>query len=850
MFKFSSKLYFWLIIGLCFSWGNGWSQTTSVRGAVTDAKTGDPLPFVTVLFEGTSVGKNTDFNGQYILETNQATAKLKFTLLGYKPQIKTIAVGESQIISVKLTPETKELKEVSVKGEKQRYRNKDNPAVDLIRKVIDNKDQNRRTQIDSYQYEKYEKVQFALSNITEKFKNKKYLKNFQFIFDNLDSNQIPGKVILPMYLKETLSDYYYRKDPKGRKEIIKATRKVDFDDFVNNDGIGTFIGYLYQDVDIYENTVFILTNPFISPIADNGPIFYRYYIKDTVPVEDVMCYHMIFYPRNKADMNFQGELFITADSDYAVRKCDLTVNSDINLNFVKELRLSQYFRQVDKGEWLLSHDNISIDFGLGKNGLGVYGQRAASYKDYIINQPKPEEFYKGIDVDLPDSLPARSDAYWEQNRHDSLTRSEKGVYTMVDSIQHVPAFRHAMNIAVLVLAGFKDFGPFEIGPVNTFYSYNPIEGFRARIGGRTTKKFNSKFQLETYAAYGFRDEQWKYYIGTKRAIGKKSFMDFPQKNLIASYQYETRIPGQELQFIQEDNALLSFKRGINDKLIYNRVINVELLNEFANHFSFDVQLQHLTQTPGGSLKFNTSNYNDAGNNFPNLTTTEFGLTLRFAPHEQFYQGRSYRIPMANQYPIFQLRLSASFKDVLQADFGYRKVSASIFKRLTIAPFGYTDILIEFGKTFGTVPYPLLQIHRANQTYSYQLQSYNLMNFLEFISDEYVSMNVDHFFNGFFFNKIPLFSRLKWREVASIKVLYGRITDANNPNLHPDLFKFPVGINGEPLTYSLERKPYIEASIGISNIFKVLRFDLIKRLSYLDHVNVAEFGFRGRFKFDF
>ena len=850
MFKFSSTIYFCLTIGLCFIWGNGWSQTTSVRGAVTDAKTGDPLPFVTVLFEGSSIGKNTDFNGQYILETNQATSKLKFTLLGYKTEVKTVAVGESQIISVKLAPETKELKEVTVKGEKKRYRNKDNPAVDLIRKVIDNKEQNRKTQIDAFQYEKYEKVQFALSNITEKFKNKRYLKNFQFVFDNLDSNQIPGKVILPMYLKETLSDFYYQKNPKRQKEIIKATRKVDFDDFVNNDGIGTFIGYLYQDVDIYQNTVYILTNPFISPIADNGPLFYRYYIKDTIPIEDVMCYHMIFYPRNKADMNFQGELFITADSDFAVRKCDLTVSSDINLNFVKELRMSQYFKQVDKGEWLLSHDNISIDFGLGKNGLGVYGQRAVSYKEYVINRPKPEEFYKGIEVEIPDSIGNKSDKFWEVNRHDSLTRSEKGVITMVDSIQHVPAFRHAMNLTVLVLVGFKDFGPFEIGPVNTFYSYNPIEGFRARIGGRTTKKFNAKFQIETYAAYGFRDEQWKYYIGAKKAIGKKSFMDFPQKNLIASYQYETQIPGQELQFIQEDNALLSFKRGINDKLIYNRAINVALQNEFANHFSYDVQLQHLTQTPGGSLKFNTGNYYDAGNNFPNLTTTEFGLTFRYAPHEQFYQGRSYRIPMANQYPIFQLQLSAAFKDLLQTDFGYRKVSGSIFKRLTVAPFGYTDVLIEAGKTFGTVPYPLLQIHRANQTYSYQLQSYNLMNFLEFISDEYVAMNVDHFFNGFFFNKIPLFSRLKWREVVSVKVLYGRITDANNPDLHPDLFKLPIGINGEPLTYSLERKPYIEASVGISNIFKVLRFDLIKRLSYLDHVNVAEFGFRGRFKFDF
>lgn len=826
------------------------AQTTTVRGAVTDAKTGEPLPFVTIIFEGTAIGKNTDFNGQYIIETNGATSRLKFTLLGYNTVVKDVAVGQSQIISVKMSPETKQLKEVTVKGEKKRYRNKDNPAVDLIRKVIDNKKQNRKTQIDAFQYEKYEKVQFALSNITEKFKNKRYLKNFQFIFDNLDSNQIPGKVILPMYLKETLSDYYYRKDPKGKKEIIGGTHKVDFDDFVNNDGIGAFIGYLYQDVDIYDNTVFILTNPFISPIADNGPLFYRYYIKDTVKVEEKTCFHMIFYPRNKADFNFQGEIYVTADSDFAVRRCDLTVSPDINLNFVKELKISQDYTQASPGNWLLSHDNITMDFGIAKNGLGLFGQRTVSYKNYLLNQPKDDPFYSGEEVVTPDSALNKGDQFWENNRHDSLTRSEKGVYMMVDSIQHVPAFRQAMNIAILLLSGYKDFGYFELGPVNTFYSFNPIEGWRARIGGRTTKKLSQRFQFETYAAYGFRDEKWKYYAGIRKAFGKKSFIDFPQKNFIVSYQFETRIPGQELQFIQEDNVLLSIKRGVNDKLIYNKTLNLELLNEFSSHFSYDLQVQHLVQIPAGTLKFNTGSYNDAGNNVSDISATEFGITLRYAPHEQFYQGRSYRIPMANQYPIFQVRFAGAFKDFLETDYNYKKIMASIFKRINIAPLGYTDVTIEGGKVFGHVPYPLLQIHRANQTYSYQLQSYNLMNFLEFISDQYVSINVDHFFNGFFFNKIPLFKKLKWREVASVKLLYGNITDGNDPNLNPDLFRLPVTPTDQPLSYSLERKPYIEASVGIANIFKLFRIDLIKRLTYLDHPNVAEFGLRGRFKFDF
>lgn len=824
---------------------------TTVRGLVTDAKTGDPLPFVSVLLDGTTEGRNTDFNGQYFMETNTPGTKLKFLLIGYQAVIKDIVQGQSQIISVKMTPVAKELKTVEIKASKQRYKNKDNPAVELIDRVIEHKKQNRKDQLVAYQYEKYEKVQFALSNITEKFKNRKYLKKFQFVFDNLDSNQMPGKVILPMYLQESLSDVYYKKDPKRLKEIVKGNHKVDYDDFVNNDGMSSFIAYLYQDVNIYNNTIPILTNPFISPIADNGPLFYKYYIKDTVMVDSTKCYHLIFYPRNKADFIFQGELFITYDSNYAVRKNEMTVSPEINLNFVKELKLTQEYTEASPGEWLLSKDNISIDFGIGKNGLGIYGQRALSFKDFVINQPLADTLYTGLSIETPDSATNRSEAYFDERRHGSLTASEKGVYQMVDSIQKVPAFRHTINTLELLLAGYKDFGPFELGPISTFYSYNPIEGFRARLGGRTTRKFSERIQLEAYGVYGFKDERWKYFGGIRKAIGKKSYLDFPQKNIYVTYQHETKIPGQELQFIQEDNVLLSFKRGKNDKLLYNKTFTLELQNETSNHFSFNLGFQNLNQSPAGTLKFNSVEYNDtSGTAVGFIETSSFHLQLRYAPHEKFYQGKTYRTPMLNEYPILSLRYEVSFKDFLKSDYSYHSLTANIFKRIFIAPIGYSDVELEVGKVFGQVPYPLLEIHRANQTFSYQLQSYNLMNFLEFVSDEYFSVNYTHYFNGFFFNKIPLFKKLKWREVASCKLLYGRITDENNPDKNPSLFKLPTNSDGTPLTYSLEKRPYIEASVGITNIFKLIRVDLIKRLSYLEHQNVSEFGIRARVKLDF
>ena len=651
---------------------NLFAQTTTIRGAITDAKTGEAIPFVNVFFEGTSAGKTTDFNGQYFIETNETVSRLRFSILGYKTEFRDTKYGESQIVSIKMTSEAKELKELNVRGQRQRYKNKNNPAVDLIRLVIDHKKENRKDNISAYQYEKYEKVQFALSNITEKFKNKKYLKQFQFIFENLDSNQMPGKVILPMYLKETLSDYYYRKNPKVQKEIVKGTRKVDFDDFLNNEGVETFISYLYQDVNIYSNTVPILTNQFVSPIADNGPLFYRYYIKDTVMLGEQKCYQLVFYPRSKGDFTFQGELYVTFDSSYAVCKSELAVNPEINLNFVKELKLTQEYTEVKPGEWMVSNDNISIDFGLGKNGLGVYGQRKVSYKNFILDDPKPDTFYTGADPVIPDSTLNLSDQFWENNRHSELNTSEKRIITMIDSIQHVPAFKRAVNIMVLIFAGYEDLGLFEIGPISTFYSYNPVQGSRVRFGGRTSMTFSDRIRYEGYAVYGFGDEQWKYFLGVTKAVGKQNIMDFPQQNVKISYQDETKIPGQELQFVQEDNALLSIKRGKNDKLLYNKIFNLNYLCEFNSHFSFDAGFQYLRQAPAGSLYFNTVNYNDATYNIPYITTSQASLTLRYAPHEQFYQGKNYRIPIFNNYPIFEVRFSASQKDVLKSDYTFQR----------------------------------------------------------------------------------------------------------------------------------------------------------------------------------
>ncbi|WP_317897866.1 DUF5686 and carboxypeptidase-like regulatory domain-containing protein [Aurantibacillus circumpalustris] len=828
------------------------SQSTIVRGTIMDAKTKEAIPFATVFFDESNFGTTTDSVGHFVLETDKYYTKLKVLMIGYKPYSRELIPGKDQTINCKLTAEEKMLNEVTINSKSaRRYRNKDNPAVELIRKVIDHKASNRIEGFDYYEYEKYEKIQFALSNITEKFQNRRAFKKFQFVFENLDTTKLEGKPVLPLYLKEVISDARYRKSPNAKKEIVKGSKTVAFEGYVDNQGLDAYMNNLYQDINIYDNNITMLTNQFISPIAGISPTFYKFFITDTIIEGDEKFIRLGFVPRNHADFLFQGIMHITLDGSYAVTKIEMSVNKDINLNWVKELKIRQEFEKKENQGYTLVTDEFSADFGLSKGKMGIFGQRTVSYKNFKLNKPRPDADYKGDLIEVNDSANYRPMEFWIKNRHSDLTASEKSVYTMVDSIKKVPAFKRTLDVIVLVFAGYKTITPyFDCGPLSTFYSFNPIEGFRLRFGGRTTDAFSKRMVLEGYSAYGFKDQQWKYYGGVAFSLNNHSVYEFPVSSLKFSYQRETKIPGQELQFIQEDNILLSFKRGPNDKWLYNNTFNFEYLQEFKNHLSFTLGFKNWIQQAAGGLNYNRTDYTDYTSSEKNLQTSEVSLNIRWAPNEKFYQGKKYRIPVTFKNPIFTLRYIQGIKYFLGGQYDYQNISLNMSKRFYLSQLGYSDIAIEGGKIFGTVPFPLLDIHRANQTYAYQLQSYNLMNFLEFVSDQYVSLNIDHFFNGFFFNKIPLLRKLKWREVISAKVLYGSLSANNNPSNNSTLYKLPTTLEGVPITHSLEKKPYVEGSVGITNIFKFFRVDLVKRFTYLDHPDISKLGIRVRFRFDF
>jgi len=829
------------------------AQQTVVTGVVTDAADKDPIPYATVLFKGTNIITRTDADGKYTLATEEKHTELQVSYVGYKTAILTIKVGESQVVNIKMQSESQSLTEVVISSNKRpAYRNKNNPAVELIRKVIENKAKNQNKNYDHVQYQQYEQMQFSLSNLSEKFKNRRIFKNYQFLFEEQDSTKIGGKLTLPVFMEEKVSNNYLQKSPEKKKTVFIGDKHVNYDSkFIDTKGLSKYFERMYADVNIYDSNISLVSNQFLSPIADAAPTFYKFFITDTIKTHSPQLIELSFIPRNNTDLLFEGKMYVTMDGNYAVQDAYLTVNKNINLNFVRALEAKLDFEKNPDGRYHLSKTNLIVDFGINKSkGGGFTGQRTVVIKDYKINQPQLDTIFSGPAVITAATAETQPDDFWKVQRlSDSTVQTKVNIYKNIDTLQTIPSFKRTADLVTLLFAGYKNFGPFEVGPINTFYSFNDVEGFRLRLGGRTTPELSKRFYFETYGAYGFKDEKWKYFFSGTYSLNNKSIYSFPQSYIRASFQRDTKIPGQDLQFVQEDNFLLSFKRGDNDKLLYNDFYKINYVKEFENHFSYEVIARKWTQRPAGSLYYDNI-VNGVVNSVDQITTSELSLNLRYAPNEKFYQGKIYRVPIIDKYPIFNLRYTAGIKGAFGGEYSYHSIVGSMDKRFYLSQLGYSDVTIEGGNTFGKVPFPLLTIHRANQSYSYQLNSYNLMNFMEFVSDHYASINIDHNFNGFFLNKIPLIRKLKLRESVSFKALYGGMRTENNPVNDPSQLQFPHDENGVPITYVLGNEPYMEGSVGIGNIFKILRVDVVKRFNYLDNPGVSEYGIRARVKFDF
>ncbi|MBN9295888.1 MAG: carboxypeptidase-like regulatory domain-containing protein [Filimonas sp.] len=847
--KFRIKWLAFLLCLICTI--NGFAQSVTVDGTIKDATTGQAIPFASAYVKN-GAGISADGTGRFTVET-EVGKQLVFSNIGYKTQVVTITAKNAKGLVVSMQRDDVALNEVVVSTKKRaKYSNKNNPAVDLIRKIVEHKPENRPTNYDYVEYEQYEKLQIAVSKVSDKITNSKLLRKYHFLFENLDTTKIEGKALIPMYIEEKLTDVYYRKRPEKKKTIVQGDKKVNFGEFVDSRGMSDYLNRLYDNIDIYENNIPVFTNQFLSPIADGAPGAYMFYIRDTIVDAEtgVKLVKLYFTPRNTNDLLFRGTLYVTLDGNYAIQKANMYISKNINLNFVREMYIDLTFERSPDGKYHVVKSDMKAEASLLKSQSGgFFGQRTVSYKNYKINEPREDKFYDGPSSVVVERSAEQADSFWTAHRHDTLSTFEAKAYKNMDSLQNMPSFKRLMDWATVILAGYKSFDKFEVGPFNTFYSFNPVEGFRLRAGGRTTPKLSKRFYFEGYGAYGFKDQLWKGYGGFTYSLNNKSIYDYPLKYIQVSAQRETKIPGQELQFVQEDNFLLSFKRGTNDKWLYNTIYKVNYVQEFKNNLSVNFGFKNWRQEPAGSLTY-VKMVGSTPDSIGAVTTSELSAEIRWAPHEQFYQGKLYRIPIVNKYPIFTLRYIKGIKGLMNGEYNYDNLMLRIEKRFYLSRLGYTDVTAEGGYVFGQLPYPLLTVHRANQTYAYQLNSYNLMNFLEFVSDHYAGVNVDHYFNGLLFNRVPLLKKLKLREVLAGKVLYGGVRSENNPANNSNLYKFPTDENGTTTTFSLNDGPYVEGSVGIANIFKVLRVDYVRRFTYLEHPDIAKWGIRVRFKFDF
>jgi hypothetical protein len=807
-----------------------------ITGHIRDASTKEPLAFASIAAPQLNTGTQTDVNGRYSLRSATPITELRISYVGYKTIIFTNSSDSTRLVKdFQMEVQTEILKEVLVKPKK--YRNKNNPAVELIRLVVDNRKNNRIANFGTFQEEQYEKIMMGLSNLSEKTKNRRILRSWKFAMENVDTTKLKGSGIVPAYLQESIQDFYSQNDPKRKKTLIKASQKVRFP-LLDEDGLEKYLRYMYQDIDIYDDYVVLLTDHFLSPIADNAPLFYRYYPADTTEENGSKIVRLQFFPRNKTDMLLQGELFIALDSTYPVTR--------ITFNWVRSLEVDQSFQKTSRnGKWVLENESISLDFGLSKRGMGFFGERYISHQSPRINAAVTDSVFRIGDGNrvLLAGAEKQSQEYWSESRHTQLSEVEAATYRNIDSLQHTRLFANIAKTAFTLTTGYWKPSPgLEIGPIHTFYSFNDVEGNRVRFGGRTNPVFSKRVNLEGFGAYGFGDKRWKFGIGANISLSKRAYNLFPYNLLRINYQEDLLVPGLiPVGTFARTNITTSFTRGPNDRFHFQKKFNAQYEREFSNKFSFMVGLERRTLEPVGSLRFYSTE--DAGAEYGDLTTVKPFIQLRFAPGEEYYQtNNGWRQRIRFNF-ISQIRYSRGISGIWGGDYKFDEVIASAYKFSNTPPFGYNYFYVEAGGVFGKVPYPLLSVHRANQSYSYRFMAYNMMNFMEFVSDRYVAANIEHSFYGFFTNKIPLLRRLKLRELATFKILYGQVSKQNQPTAGSGLFAFPLNPDGTPLTYTLAARPYMEAGIGIGNILKIFRIDFIRRLTYLDHEGVAKFGVR-------
>lgn len=863
------------IFFLCLFTGQLFAQ---IQGVVKDKTSGDPLPYVNIFYEGKGVGTVSDANGNFKVDKVVEWKELTFSSVGYQTKIVPVT-SNTKVLTVLMEELDTTLDEVVVRPKREKYSRKNNPAVELMKKVVASKKLDDLKQKDYYSYNIYQKLTFALNNITaDSLRESKLFKQYPFFREQVEYCPEINKNILPLSVDETLTQTVYRKNPESEKNIIKGLNSTGVNELFNTgDILTTVLKDVFQNVNVYEDRVRLLQYPFDSPISDNGIGFYRYYIMDTVYVEKDKCFHLTFVPNNSQDFGFTGHLYIMADSTFRLKQCVLNLPKKTDVNFVEDMQIHQQFGALSSGEWVQLSDDMLCELNFFGGKFVV--RRMTYNRDYSFLEV-PEKIFKKKGKEIKDvNAMMRNDEFWNRYRVTELTQSESNMSGFISKLSDIKGFKYILFVLRAFIENFVETGTpknpskVDIGPINTMLTSNYVDGFRLRASAQTTANLNPNWFFKGYVAYGFKDEKVKYLGHVEYSFDKKEYLprEFPKHSLAVSYQYDNMLPSDKYIHTDKDNVFTSWKVTTVDQYNYERKFTIDYEHERENGLKTTVMLRHANYEPCGKLFYRTMKGESllqeaikegsiSGDEFmytpyntKDITVAEATFGVRYAPGETFVNTKQRRLPINLDAPVFSLSHTFGLKDILGSEYNYNFTEFSAYKRLWLGSWGNIDTYLKGGIQWNKVPFPLLIMPAANLSYIVEDETFNLINNMEFLNDRYASLDISWNMQGKLFNRIPLLKKLKWREFLGVKCLWGQLTDKNNPFLEQNrnddvLMMFPGHYReGGVFDYSTSvmdpKKPYVEAIVGIHNIFKLVHVEYVRRLNYNNLPTANKWGIR-------
>ena len=829
-----------------------------ITGVVADDATGDSIPAVSIRYKGQDRSYVSNVDGTFAI-TRHNGRYVTFSAVGYHSLRILISDNTPQQMRITLKADTKNLSGVTVKAKKGKYRRKENPAVALMRRVIAAKKRTDIANHDFYKYDKYQKMTVAINDITAKDLESKRFSKSKWMLNQVESCVYNNKMILPLLVDETLSKHIYRKDPHTEKTIIEGQKTEGVNQFLQSgELIGTVMKDVFSNIDIYDDQIRLLQTRFTSPIGKDAIQFYRFYIVDTVKVDRDSCFHMQFIPNNQQDFGFRGELWIVKDSTLHVKRCHMQLPLKSGINFVQNMQIMQTYNRHDDGEWVLTQDDMVAELSLLDfltKGIIIRNTRMDGYSF----EPLPKKMFKGkmIEVFEPDAK-IRSNTYWQQNRLVPLTRSEARMPQFLSDMENSKNFKYVLFGLKIFVENFIETGTkekpskFDIGPVNTAITSNFVDGMRTRISGQTTANMNRHLFFKGYYAHGW-DSHKNYYNGELTySFNEKQYLphEYPRRTLMFASSYDVCSPSDKFLTTDKDNVFTSFKWTKVDKMMFYNRQQLAFEYEWYGGLKTSLKLKAEENEACGNLHFIPLSMPSTDANGIKIRTTEASLQLRYAPGEKLINSKQRRVAINRETPIFALTHTFGVKGVLGGDYNYNFTEATIYKRFFLNSWGDLNVDAHAGAQWNKVPYPLLIMPAVNLSYLAADGVFNLINNMEFLNDRYASLDIWWNMNGKIFNRIPLFKKLKWREYIGVKCLWGDLTSKNNPYLEKNqgdniLMHFPEGANVMD-----HNKPYVEAIIGVTNIFKILSVQYVRRLTYTNLPTAHKQGVRFRFMFRF